>query len=212
LLADELFDALPNVLVALDFDVASHEDATEPGILRARNRIRGVVHAEIAQDLGAGSVRRKDFLLSANEAFVLVEIRGVVDVVRNERVILARLRHAVDLDGEEHGDSLGLELLRKGHDGASSPAVTVQDNACGSPLLVRYGARVACTQKIEKPAVSITHAMIFECFDVNGGWIVFLQTSRDLHGTMDGVIAAHESAEEPQDDYGRTDRRGLCSG
>ncbi len=148
MLADEAFDAVPNVLVTLDFNVGSHEDATEPGILWARDGVRGVIHAEVAEDAGAGGIRGKDFLLPANKAFILVEVRGVVDVVRDEGVILARLRDAVDLDGEKYGNSFGLKLLCEGNHGAGSPAVTVQNDACGALLFVRYDACVSRTQKI----------------------------------------------------------------
>jgi hypothetical protein len=52
--------------------------------------------------------------------------------------------------------------------------------------------------------------MIFERFNVNGGWVVLLQTSRNLHGAVDSVVVPHKSAEESQDDYRRGRRMDWC--
>ncbi len=63
--------------------------------------------------------------------------------------------------------------------------------------------------------MSVAHAMIFEGFNVNGGGVVLLQTSRNLHGAVDSVVVPHESSEESQNDYRRRwrmDRGGLRSG
>jgi len=84
LLANEVLDALPNMLVTLDFDVGAHENAGIPRVLRAGNGVRGVIHVEIAEDLGAGGVGGHDFLLPANEALVLVKVRGVTHIFGDE--------------------------------------------------------------------------------------------------------------------------------
>ena len=90
LLANKVFDALPDVLIAFDFNMASHENACVPRILLAGDGIGGVVHAEVAENLSARCIGSLDFLLATDKPFVLVEICGQANVIGNDGVVLTR--------------------------------------------------------------------------------------------------------------------------
>ena len=97
--ANQIFDAMPDPLVAFDFDVAAHEDAGVPGILGAGDRVGAVVEIKITENLRSRGVFGDDFLLAADQALVLVKIGGVGDVVGDSRVVAAGFGNGVNLDG-----------------------------------------------------------------------------------------------------------------
>ena len=68
-------------------------------------------------------------------------------------------------------------------------------------------AVAACAKKMQNQIVGVAHAAVFECFDVNGGGVVFSQASRDLHGAVDSVVVTHESAKKSENDDGSEKRQ-----
>ena len=134
--ADQGFNAMPDGLIALDFDVAAHEEACVPGIFGAGDGMRAVVEEIVPEDCGARSVGGDDFWLAADEALVLIEIGGVADVVGDGLVVAAGFGHAIYLDGENDGNAFGLELAGEGDDGAGSPAVAIEDDVSGAFLVL----------------------------------------------------------------------------
>src|SRR5580700_8889388 len=139
LLADQVFDLLPDMRVAFNFFVASREDAGEPGRLLARNRMVAVIHSEIAENLRVGSIRRHDGFLSVNKPLFLIEIRRITDILRNYGIVLATFRRAVHLNGEEHRNSLAVQFLCERHHSPGSRTMAVKDNP--GRLLLFVGQR-----------------------------------------------------------------------
>ena len=154
---------MPDFLIALDFDVAAHEEAGVPGIFGAGDGVRAVVEKKIAEDRGARGVGGDDFLLAADEALVLIKIRGVADVVGDGLVVAAGFGNAVDLDGEHDGNAFGLELAREGDHGARAPAVAVQNDVGGALLFCGERRGGFCAEQTHDESVRVVRAAIFEC-------------------------------------------------
>src|ERR1700722_12546924 len=158
---------------------------------------------EIAENLGARGVGGQDFLLSANEALVLIKVCGVSHIFRDERIVLTGLRDAIDLYGQDDGNSFGLQIAGEGDDGTGSPAMTIQNDAGGSLLLVRQTGFAIGAEQMQNQIVSIASAAIFEGLDVHGGRIGLSQALRNLDGAVHGVVVPNESTQEADYDGGR---------
>src|ERR1700722_11631715 len=167
---------------------------------------------EIAENLGARGVGGQDFLLSANEALVLIKVCGVSHIFRDERIVLTGLRDAIHLYGQDDGNSFGLQIAGERDDRTGSPAMTVQNDAGGSLLLVRQAGSAVCAEQMQNQIVSIASAAIFEGLDVRGGRIVFSQALRNLDSAVHGVVVPNESTQEADHDGWRrrsADRLGF---
>ena len=172
--ANQILDTLPHRGVALDLDVASHEDAVVPRILRAGDGLAAVIDAEIAQDPRAVGVSRLNFLLAVKKTFVLVKICGVLDILRNEGIVLARLGNAIDLNGEKHGNAVCQEAASKRNHGAGTPAMSVKYDTCGVLFLSRRIAVMIRPEQMQNEVVGIGKAPVLERLDVSDRGIVFL--------------------------------------
>ena len=155
-----------------------------------------VVEEIIAEDCGARGVGGDDFGLAANEAFVLIEIGSVADVVGDGLVVAAGFGDAVYLHGEHHRDSFGLELTRQGDNGAGAPAMTVEDDVGGALLFGRQRVGGFCAEQIYDEIVRVVGTAIFEGGYVNRIRVGVAQAFGDLDGGVDGVIVADVAAEE----------------
>jgi len=126
---------------------------------------------------------------------------------------LTRLRDAIDLYGQDDGNSFGLQIAGEGDDGTGSPAMTIQNDAGGSLLLVRQTGFAIGAEQMQNQIVSIASAAIFEGLDVHGGRIGLSQALRNLDGAVHGVVVPNESTEEADDDgWGRRSANRLGFG
>lgn len=108
--ANERLDLVPNGGIALDLDVGLHDQAVPPGILTATEGFRFVAGAEIAEDVSARWIGGANLGLAVEHAIELIKIDGLQDIGRYHGVIFADLGDAIDLDGENYGDAVFLEL------------------------------------------------------------------------------------------------------
>ncbi len=83
--------------IALALDVAGGEDAVPPGGFRALDGRFLVIHAVVAEDFGSGGVGGGDPAPAMDDALGLIKVHGFGDVVRNDRIVLPYLGHAIDL-------------------------------------------------------------------------------------------------------------------
>jgi len=136
----------------------------------------------------------------AAEAFILVEIGGVADVVGNSLVVAPCFGDAINLDGENDGDSFGFELSGERNDRAGAPTVAIQNDLGGALLFFRQGGGGFCAEQAENQLVGVAHAAIFESLHVYCIWIRGAQAFCDLHGRVHGVVVTHVAAEKTDDD------------
>src|SRR5271156_3544466 len=71
------FDLLPDTRIAFDFYVGLHEDAIPPGVGIATDGLRGIILAEISQDLCARGVGGANRGPSVEQTVALIEIDGL---------------------------------------------------------------------------------------------------------------------------------------
>ena len=105
-----------------------HEGAGVPGVLVAGDLVGGIVELVVAEDLGGGGVGGVDGAGSVEETVELIEVDGLGYVGGDAVVAGVDLWDAVDEDGEEDGDSLGLKLAGEGDGLGGSPTVAVEDD------------------------------------------------------------------------------------
>ncbi len=198
LLANQRIDSLPHRRVALDLDVAVHEDAVEPRIRGALERVIGVVDKKVPEDLRVVGILRPDLRLAAEEALVLVEVDSVGDVIGNHGVVLAGFGNAVHLNRQKNGYTVSLEVTSECNDGVSAPAMPIKNNSSRALLGFRGFSVSLRGKKTKDQFVSVVAAPILKRFDVNGGRELRSQMLRELHRAVDRIVVAHETSEKSQ--------------
>ncbi|HWO39701.1 MAG TPA: hypothetical protein VNO32_63845, partial [Candidatus Acidoferrum sp.] len=65
---------------------------------------------EIAEDASARRIGSANLRLAVEQAIALIKIDGLEDIGRDYGVILAELGDAIDLDGEDYGNTVFFKL------------------------------------------------------------------------------------------------------
>lgn len=114
---DQFFDLAPEVGIALALHVSRNKDPLEPGSAFALDWGFSVIKKIVAEDVGSGGISGRDLGPAADDAVRLIEICCGHDVVGNDAVFLPEFGDAVDLDGQQDGDSGTVQLAGQQHGG-----------------------------------------------------------------------------------------------
>ena len=98
MLFDQVFDLRPEVRVAFALHMAGSDDTVPPGSFGALHRSFLVVDQVVAKNFSFAGIDRFDLPPAMDNAFGLIEVRGLGDVIGNQRVILPPLRDTIHLD------------------------------------------------------------------------------------------------------------------
>ena len=165
--------------------------------------IRGIVEADVAEDFCAGRIGGANFRAAVEVAVRLVKIGGLFDVGGDERIVFADFGDAVDLNGEEHRDAVGLQLAGESDRFGAAPAVAVDDDAGALFFFGREFAVVVGVEKTQNFLVGLFAAMVFKNFHVNLRRVFLAEALGELDAAVDGIVVADETADEADDDRRR---------
>ena len=123
------FDLRPQAGIALALHVAAREVPLEPCRSGAPDWRFPVIETIVAENLGLRIVGGGDAFATVEKAVGLVEIDSGHDIFGDDAIVLPGLGDAVDLDGEEHGDSGAVQFASQHDDGGRSPTMAKEDDA-----------------------------------------------------------------------------------
>src|SRR5580698_351539 len=122
-LLHQIFYPRPQMGVALALGVSRSDEAVIPRQVLALHRIFSIVEPVVAQNLRFSGIGGHNLRPAFDDSMGLVEVDRSRHVVWNDAVFLPDLGHAIDLHGEQHGNSDALQIASQEHDRRSSPAV-----------------------------------------------------------------------------------------
>jgi len=128
-LQQEIVDLRPEMRIALALHVAWGEGPVKPGSSLALNRSLPIVETVIAENLSLGLVSSGNMRAAMDDAMRLVEVRGSDDIFGDDAVVLPRLRHAVHLHRQEHGNPFAVQIASQQNCSGRAPAVPKEDDA-----------------------------------------------------------------------------------
>lgn len=201
MLSYQRFDFAPKTRIALTLRVAGREHAIVPGKpALALNRCMPVIEAEISQNFGSGRISGPDLAASMDQPLRLIEVDRFGDIGRNDLVVLPRFGHAINLNGQQHGDSHAAQFASQHHDGRTAPALTEENDARPVFFLWAETAVVVAIQKTQDGLVGGFSVPIFEDLHVGIGGIGAFDALGHLNWPMIGIVMPHESAHEANHD------------
>jgi len=187
--------------------VAGSEETLHAGLVRACDRIFPVVDAVIPQNLGLRWVGGGNLRPAVEDAVRLIKVDRLRDVTGDDGIVLPDFGDAVDLHGEQNGNSCLLQVTSQQYSSGSSPTMSENDDACSRLF---FGGKTAVVIDIEQAhdgVVGTLPAAVFE--DPNVG--VFGSRALDplskTNGAVVKIVVAYEAAHETDDNAG-----GNCRG
>ena len=126
----QVCDLGPDMGIAFAFEVGVHEGLAEPRCAGAGHRICFVVETVVAEDFCFLRIGSADLMASVDEAVGLIEVHRRRDIGGDDAIFLPELGDAVDLNGEQHGNSGTLQLARQHDYGGGSPTVAEENDSC----------------------------------------------------------------------------------
>jgi hypothetical protein len=200
---DEILDLRPEAGIALALHMAGGESALEPRCSGARHGSLLVVEAVVAENPGFGIIGGGDLGAAVDQAMRLIKIHRGGDVVGDDLVVLPGLGDAVDLHGEQHGDSNTIQFAREHHYGGRSPTVAEQNDARLGFFLGAQNAVMIHVEPAKDGFVSGSSVTVLEDLDGRVFRQVGLNSVGQLHGAVIEIVVAHEAAGEADEDVRR---------
>ena len=200
----QIFHLGPNVGIALALHVIGSNVTVEPGKSLAGDRSLVVIETVVAQDAGFGIVHSLDFRAAVDNSMWLVQVDGRGNVPGNEFVVLPGLRHAIDLSGQQHGDTHAVEFSRQHDDGACTPALAEEHDVSRIFfLLAQHSVVIGVEQAKDRLERGFAMAVL-ENLDVGVLGGILLEAMSNLDWAMMRVGMTDETADETDQDIRRT--------
>ena len=137
-----------------------------------------------------------------NQPVGLVEVDGLRDIGRNDRIVLADFGDAIHLHRQQHGNVLPLQIASQGNYSGGSPTVTEKDDSSIPSFRGGQNAVVIAIELPDNGTVSTLPVPVFKRLDGDAGGIRFAEALSQLDGAVTGVIVTDKPTNKTNNDAG----------
>jgi hypothetical protein len=206
-LAHEGFDLRPQPRIALALRVGGREEALKPRRSRALHGRFLIIEPVVAENLRLRIVGGGDACAAVEQAVRLIEVGRRRDILGYDGIALPGLRDAVDLNGQQHGNSGAVQFASQHDDGGRSPTVAEENNARLGFFRVAQHTVMIRVEPVKNGVVCVLAVAIFEDLNRGSAGKVWLNPVRELHRAVAEIVVTLETAGETDEDVGGCRRR-----
>jgi hypothetical protein len=210
-LAHQAFHLRPQAGIALALRVGGREEALKPRRSWALHGRFLIIETVVAENLRLRIIGGGDASAAVEQAVGLIEVGSRSDIFRDDPIALPGLGDAVNLYGEQHGDSGTVQFTSQHDDGGRSPTVAEENDARlrffdGAQHAIMIGIEPAKNSVVGRLAVAI-----LEDLDRGTRGKVWLKSVGELHRAVVEIVVTHEAAGKTNEDV-RACRRSVGDG